>query len=200
MDLKPADDLSGELEELVLAAQAGDRGALQQLWCQHRRWLAVILTAHGPRGTDVADLLQEVAVTMVTKIETLHDAQALRPWLRQVAINIARTAARRHRPMQRLGDAEPGGTVESAQADSQRGESYRRILQQMAELPLKYREPLMLRAIKDMSYQQIGEVLELPVTTVETRISRARRMLRELVADSPQPSPVGKLASAGGEA
>ncbi len=200
MDLKPADDQAGELEELVLAAQAGDRGALQQLWCQHRRWLAVILTAHRPRGTEVADLLQEVAVTMVTKIETLHDAQALRPWLRQVAINIARTAARRHHPMQRLSDTEPGGTVESAHADSQRGEAYRRILQQIAELPLKYREPLMLRAIKDMSYQQIGEVLELPVTTVETRISRARRMLRELVAESPQLRTVGTLASAGGEA
>lgn len=200
MDLNPADDLSGELEELVLAAQAGDRGAMQQLWCQHRRWLAVILTAHAPREAEVADLLQEVAVTMVTKIETLQDTQALRPWLRQVAINIARTAARRQRPMRRLSDTEADGVTETVPADSQRGESYRRILQQMAELPLKYREPLMLRAIKDMTYQQIGEVLELPVTTVETRISRARRMLRELVADAPQLQPMGRLASAGGEA
>ncbi len=200
MDLTPADAERGENEELVQAAQAGDRGALQQLWCRHRRWLAVILTAHAPRQIDVADLLQEVAVTMVTKLDTLENRAALKPWLRQVAINIARTAARRSRPTLRLTDPAVEGAAAPAHADAQRGETYQRILERMAELPLKYREPLLLRAIKDMSYEQIGEVLELPVTTVETRIARARRMLRELVAEPADGAAVARLASAGGQA
>jgi RNA polymerase sigma-70 factor (ECF subfamily) len=45
-------------------------------------------------------------------------------------------------------------------------------------LPPEYREPLLLRCLRGMSYRQIGEVLDLPVTTIETRLARARRMIR----------------------
>ena len=50
------------------------------------------------------------------------------------------------------------------------------------ELPEGYREPLLMRCARGMSYTQIGAVLGLPETTVETRIARGRRMLRDLVA------------------
>jgi RNA polymerase sigma factor (sigma-70 family) len=43
----------------------------------------------------------------------------------------------------------------------------------------KYREVLILRFQEDMSYEQIAEVLELPVSTIETRLFRAKKMLRE---------------------
>jgi DNA-directed RNA polymerase specialized sigma24 family protein len=48
-----------------------------------------------------------------------------------------------------------------------------------AELPDGYREPLLLKCLQDMSYKQIGDVMGLPDTTIETRIARARRMLRD---------------------
>jgi RNA polymerase sigma-70 factor, ECF subfamily len=43
----------------------------------------------------------------------------------------------------------------------------------------KYREVLVLRYQEDMSYERIAEILELPVSTIETRIFRAKKMLRE---------------------
>jgi len=48
-----------------------------------------------------------------------------------------------------------------------------------ADLPDGYREPLLLKCVQDMSYKQIGAVMGLPDTTIETRIARARKMLRE---------------------
>ncbi len=51
--------------------------------------------------------------------------------------------------------------------------------QQLAE---GYREPLLLKAVQGLSYREIGRILGLPETTVETRIARARRQLRELAA------------------
>ena len=47
-------------------------------------------------------------------------------------------------------------------------------------LPVAYREPLMLRAIHGVRGRHIAEILDLSEATVETRISRARRMLRDL--------------------
>ena len=43
-------------------------------------------------------------------------------------------------------------------------------------LPSDYREPLILRCVRGMTYQQISEILDLPVTTIETRLARARRI------------------------
>ena len=48
-------------------------------------------------------------------------------------------------------------------------------------LPLKYREVLLLRYQEELSYEQIAEVLEVPVTTVETRIHRAKKNLEVLL-------------------
>ncbi len=51
-----------------------------------------------------------------------------------------------------------------------------------SQLPDGYREPLLLKALHDLSYREIGEILDLPETTIETRIARGRRQLRELAA------------------
>ncbi|MEE8458695.1 MAG: sigma factor-like helix-turn-helix DNA-binding protein, partial [Phycisphaerales bacterium] len=55
-----------------------------------------------------------------------------------------------------------------------------------------YREPLMLRALHGMRGRHIAEILDLSEATVETRIARARRMLRELAAgtDDDERAPV----------
>ena len=52
----------------------------------------------------------------------------------------------------------------------------------LASLPSGYAEPLLLRLVHDLSYAQIAEILELPETTIENRIVRGRRMLREQAA------------------
>jgi RNA polymerase sigma-70 factor (ECF subfamily) len=49
----------------------------------------------------------------------------------------------------------------------------------IAELPLHYREALLLCEVEEMSYQEIAEALSVPIGTVMSRLSRARRSLRE---------------------
>ena len=60
-----------------------------------------------------------------------------------------------------------------------RDEQHRQLLDVIAGLPAMYREPFTLRHLEDWSYAEIGALLNLPVDTVETRLVRARRMLRE---------------------
>ncbi len=55
-----------------------------------------------------------------------------------------------------------------------------------SELTDGYREPLILRCVRGMSYRQIAQAMDLPETTIETRISRGRRMLRDKLAHSSQ--------------
>ncbi|MDY7108485.1 MAG: RNA polymerase sigma factor [Planctomycetota bacterium] len=180
-------------EGLIQRARSGDRRAQEDLWRAHRRWVAAIILAHRPRAVDVDDLMQEAAVKFLSKLPTLRDPGAFRPWLRRIVINLCRGAARGPKPPLHLADearVEPGDTSgdrvtppaspsgPSSQIAARR-EAARRLLEQAMTLPPEYREPLLLRCVRSLTYQQIGEILELPVTTVETRLARARRMLRD---------------------
>ncbi len=175
-------------ESLVAAAMRGDREALRALWEENRRWIAAVLLAHKPRFEDLEDLLQEVAVTFVSKISTLREETNLRAWLRTIAINAARAAGRSGKYRQtgdlpsELPDVNGNGGADAGDGVEKHlalGEHARRMLDRVQGLPEGYREPLLLRAMRGMRSRQIGELLGIPPATVDTRIARARKMLRQ---------------------
>jgi len=180
-------DEQGINESVIESAIAGDREALNALWQQSRRWVAAILLAHKPRDADLEDLLQVVAMQVCRKISSVNEPKAFKSWLRTVAINTAREwgrkTTRRKRSMLRLVGMEQASHHTPTPADSIVSDSdeSKRIYNAAMSLPAGYREPILLRCMRSMSYQQIGEVLDLPTTTVETRIARGRRMLREIL-------------------
>ncbi|MEM1330348.1 MAG: sigma-70 family RNA polymerase sigma factor [Planctomycetota bacterium] len=192
----PGPRLSGATDsadaDLGLATRAvrGEVNAQVQLWGRWSRWVAAVVLAHKPRRAELEDLLQDVAASFVSRCHEVRDPAALRGWLRTVATNAARASGRSestrraHEPAIRLvrehgqrerAPTEPG---ERVAASDQSG----RMLELVNRLPDGYREPLLLRSVRGMSYRAIGEVMGLKERTVETRIARARRMLRELMA------------------
>ncbi|GAB5497658.1 MAG: RNA polymerase sigma factor RpoE [Phycisphaerales bacterium] len=175
-----------EESDLVRRAAAGDAAAAEQIWVAHRRWIAAVLLAHKPRQTDLEDLLQEVALSVVQKINQLDDPSALKPWLRMIAVNTARATGRkqtRRRGLLRL--VRPDVASESVsdlttREGKERQARARKLGLLIDQLPENYRECVLLRCARGMSHKQISDVTGLPETTVETRIARGRRMLREL--------------------
>ena len=181
--------LPNELGELVTARAAirRDPEAIRAIWREHRQWIAAILLANKPRGVDLEDLLQDVALTMVRKINDLREPAALRGWLRMIALNTALATGREKTRRTRL-DREFRLRLTSAD-ESPAGdtrEQAEKLLDLARELPEAYREPLVLRCVRGMSYREIAQAMDLPETTVETRISRGRRMLRDKLAQSSQ--------------
>lgn len=179
---------------LAYQAMAGDGAALEALWEGHRRYAATVIIAHKPASADTDDLLQDVAATLVAKIHTLSDPGNFLPWLRMVALNVARLAGRRHagafvhadsEAVTLSGSTTPGGGSGLGAGTTGIGlgpighEEAGSVLALAAKLPEEYREPLLLQTLRDLSYRQIARVMNLPETTVETRIARARKMLRE---------------------
>lgn len=182
---------SSDEQNVVKRATAGDEQALTQLWESNRRWVAAVLYAHCPRGVDLEDLMQEVAVKLVSKVHTVRDPGAFKSWLRRTAINVAREAARSIRGRVSLGNpallddsagsasgCDRSGDSRHWNASTVRDEA-QGLLQHAMSLPPEFREPLILRCVRGLGCRQIAELLDLPVTTIETRLSRGRRMLRE---------------------
>ncbi len=186
----PAPSLGREahdLRELRLFSRAaeGERDAIAEVWRRNRRWIASVLAAHAPRGVDVDDLLQEVAATLVGKCRHIRDAASLRGWLRVVAVNAARMAARsratERRSLRAVAETASAAVAPRAIADGSADPAELRAL--LARIPALYAEPLLLQSGQGLSQRQIAELLDVPETTVETRLARARRMLRRIVAE-----------------
>jgi RNA polymerase sigma-70 factor (ECF subfamily) len=173
----------------VEQARAGDRSAFDWLVRTQGPWVRGLL--FGVLGD--ADLAEDVAQITWTRAWTelagLKEPSKWRPWLGRLARNAAiDTGRRRQRErLQRAGwpaDVERvPATRPAADEQLEHRERQRAVMSAIRGLPAIYREPFVLRQLHDWSYAQIAEVLDLPPATVETRLTRARRLLREALVD-----------------
>ena len=154
---------------------------LDEIWRRERRWVAAILLACRPPGAELEDLLQEVALALVRHGRAEWPVARRRAWLRKVALNAARAAARREATRRRhlpRADTTPDAVSAPAEnAPANPDGAVRSALEFVRRLPEHYREPLVLR-LRGLSQKQIAGILEIPEATVETRLVRARRRLR----------------------
>ena len=177
-----------EFEEAVIAAiRRGDRNAFAEFAHRHEAWVRAVIFSVVGRADVVDDVAKNVWTSVWQRIGELRDSRSWRGWLQRLARNAALDAGRERSRRRNLGQRASLGAVEprnSEGADQEiaRDEERSELLAAIQSLPAIYREPFVLRHMNDWSYRQISELMGLPVDAVETRLVRARRMLREVLA------------------
>ena len=175
---------------LVCGARQGDRQALQRLLEIHWRWLKGLLYSILGNADDVDEALQDVCALLLDKIGTLKDPESFKPWLAAVARNLALTQRRkRARKPVALDELSTGADTPDPQQnvveEITRQETHQQVLQAIELLPEKYREVFVMKYMQDMTYAEIGEILNLLLTTVQMRLVRARRMIQNRLTGKP---------------
>lgn len=158
---------------------------------ENNRWLRIAVYSRLRDPIAVEDVMQEVALAVVKGINSVREANRIRPWLYQVAIRqtllYRRKLGRRrnalptetgHDDTNRLDDLsernEPTGIDWLISVERQQ-----LVQQTLAELPRRDAEILLLKYIEGWKYQQIAEHLGLSISAIEARLHRARRRMRE---------------------
>jgi RNA polymerase sigma-70 factor (ECF subfamily) len=172
--------------QLVAEAQQGSRAAVDRLIREHEAWVRSAVYAVAGRADLVDDIVQQVWVRVWQRLRTLEDPRQLRAWLytvaRNAAIDFCLAEQRQHALTDRLtADGGRRSTATSPFGAAAGNELQETLLRAVRSLPAIYREPFVLRHLEEWSYAQIGEVLGLSADTVETRLVRARRLLREML-------------------
>jgi RNA polymerase sigma-70 factor, ECF subfamily len=163
--------VTDDVARVVEAARGGDRSAFGVLYARFARMVHGVLLANGSRA-DVDDLVQDVFVVALERLNTLRDPLAFAGWLAAIARNRAADHLRRAVP--RTVEL----TDEVGRSDPDRTEALA-VLDVIRSLPEAYRETLVLRLVEGMTGPEIAARTGLTAASVRVNLHRGMKQLRE---------------------
>lgn len=182
-------------EQLVAASLAGDADAFRQLVERHYRM--VLKVAYRALGSVPAaeDCAQDVFIKVHQKLRLYRADRPFIRWLHRVTANTVTDAIRRRRvdiSFDILVHEAPSQLADPAQAAALK-EQRMAVRSALASLPGRLRDAIVLQVYHELSYQEIAEVLDIPIGTVMSRIHNAKGKLRRRLAGymSESQSPIG---------
>jgi RNA polymerase sigma-70 factor (ECF subfamily) len=153
-------------QTLIDQCLAGRRDAFGQLVERYQHRLYHGLWHALGSAEDAQDVAQEAFVNAFEKLSSFKGQAAFYSWLFRIALNAATSARRKTRRM----------TASSYAMDV--SDRQRLVRQALSEMSDEFRTALVLKEMDGMSYEEIAEVVEVPLGTVRSRIHRARLELR----------------------
>ena len=183
-----AEDASGYLtaeeQRLLVRARAGDPRALRQIYANYQNQVRGHLHRLLGADPDVDDLVQAVFSRAFNALDRFQGNSTLGTWLYRITANtthnLLRQRFRRERVKGALHWFNAGRTTHVHSSRVEARDEAQRILQRLRPA---LREVFVLYHYEGLTLQEIGQVLDKPVSTVGDRLTRARKKLRELVAN-----------------
>lgn len=175
-----------EDRELVARMRDGDGEALRLVIERYQQRVFHIVYGIIRDGHEVEDVAQEVFLKVFQRISAFDERSRFYTWLYRVAANAAKDhlKKRRRRPAVPLEEDAGIAALDRGPADGAAAAENRRIVRAaIGELPARYREVLTLRELEGLSYNEIADVLQLSMGTVESRLHRARERLKRRLED-----------------
>lgn len=168
--------------EVIRSAQSGDKEAMIRLLREietplYRTAYYFINDEH-----DAMDITQEALIRIYTGIGSYREQSQFLTWAQRIVTNLCIDRFRKQKKSANIDDLErvlPSSTnVEDEVIQKSTSDDIRKA---MVKLPAHYRTVLILRYIQDFSYNEIAELMELPLNTVKSHLFRARKLLQQLL-------------------
>ena len=179
--------------ELARRVATGERDAFTMLMRRYNRSLYRAARSILRDDAEAEDALQDAYLLAFRAIGQYRADAKLGTWLTRIVVNEALARARRGRRraevIQLDGAAEPGeeqnmtsGAHESPEDAAMRAQMRQLLEQSIDQLPDAFRTVFMLRAVEEMSGEEVAACLDIPEATVRSRFFRARSLLRSALA------------------
>ncbi|MGQ9633756.1 MAG: sigma-70 family RNA polymerase sigma factor [Bryobacteraceae bacterium] len=175
---------------LVEGLRAGEESAYEALIQQFQQPVYNLVARLLADPAEACDVVQEVFLKVFRKIGSFRGDSSLKTWIYRIAVNEAhnhsRWHGRHHRNQVGLEEAGEARSVSEGLVspgvspyEYVLGQEWQHMLEAaLAELDPPFRSVLVLRDVEDLSYEEISQILQLPLGTVKSRILRGREALR----------------------
>jgi RNA polymerase sigma-70 factor (ECF subfamily) len=199
--------LSWTDEELVARSIEGDLESFNQLVLRWERPIFALAYRVIGREEDARDVCQETFLRAFRAIKGFKGEAKFSSWLYRIALNLCRDWIRRERraPLVQAPEgldpmdlaAEIPSPAESLDETVSRREMTSAVARAMAMLPDEQRTAIILKEYHGLTFQEIADLLECPLSTVKTRLYQGLNVLRrELGPDGARVTPFARRAAA----
>ena len=177
---------------LVERAQRKDADAFAALIRAYER--VALSVAFGVLGNQASagDVTQDAFIRAWQRLPDLREPERFGPWLCGIVRNLAIDYLRRKKPaeplMKAVSAAEPERWTSDPTDEVAQRENRARVGEAIASLDELSRLVVTMRYYEDLSSKEIGELLELSSAAVDMRLSRARKQLKALLQEEPEPT------------
>lgn len=181
--------MSDDDRRLIAECLGGRRDAFGELVFRYqaRLYNAAVRLIDNPE--DAADVVQESFLSAYQALHTFKGDAEFYTWLYRIAFNTAISLKRKKRAAVSLDATGPDGGLDPDDPSEvikpgsalERSEDEARLWEAMNRLSAEHREVLVLKDIDGMKYEEIAEILGVPIGTIRSRLHRARLELRELL-------------------
>ncbi len=178
----------------VEASKRGDLEAFNQLVLKYQdRIVSMIFQILRDFG-EAEDMAQEAFVKAFRSLESFRRDAKFSTWLYRIAINLAKSKLRWKKLRQWVSfskysdeegefEIDPVDEAPLSREQAISKEMLEAIDEGLKKLDAEFREVIILRDMQELSYEEIANILSLNVGTVKSRLSRARKTLRELLKE-----------------
>ncbi len=180
--------MTDDAPSLLVAAQAGDRPALEKLLGLHQPAVYAVCRQILGNETDAFDAMQDALIAIVRGLERFDGRSQLSTWIYRIATNTCLDEIRRRqrRPIPGLPSDDRACRPQPGRVDDQvvARVDVDRALQ---SIPADFRVAVVLRDLCSLDYAEIAEVLDIAPGTVRSRIARGRRALADQLGGNHEP-------------
>jgi RNA polymerase sigma-70 factor, ECF subfamily len=170
---------------LVLASQAGDQDAFALLVQRHQRRVFNLVFRMLQHYEEANEVTQETFFAAWQGLSGFRGNALFSTWLYRIAYNCALKQIEQRRRDNALQAAMQAEQSELTDSDERVGtqlevrDRQKFVREHLLTLPAKYRIVLVLRHLQEMTYEEMAEILTLPIGTIKTHLFRARNLLKE---------------------
>ena len=167
--------------QLIAETLQGNRDAYGELVRRHQTFAYnVALRVVGNRA-DALDVTQDAFVRAYDALASFDAARPFAPWLSAIVTNLALNHVQRKRPALELQDDLHAAPQFDPAQRALESEQQARVRAALHQLPSEWRAVVELRHFQDMSYDEIADALDMPLSDVKSHLFRARQKLKQLL-------------------
>ncbi|MCK5836440.1 MAG: sigma-70 family RNA polymerase sigma factor [Desulfobacula sp.] len=136
---------------------------------------------------DAEDIVQETYLMAFNKFHQLREKSKCKPWLLSILRNNFLKNYQKQKSRQKLSETDyisflkTSMSVDTAEKMLEKASNQQLVQDAVDQLPIKYKEVLLLYYMDEMLYKEIADVLEIPIGTVMSRLTRARESLKVIL-------------------
>ena len=180
-------------EQLIRNFQNEDQSAYDEIVARYSRPLFNFIYRIIGEASFAEDLLQETFLRLYLNKNSYREIAKFSTWIYTIAGNLAKTELRRQKVRRwfSLSGSKDSDhpTLEVADKradpadDMQTTSALQRIDEEIQKLPVVFKEAVVLRDIRELSYEEISTILKIPLGTVKSRVNRGRQRLKKRLTD-----------------